>query len=302
MSESPAAPAQAIPPRAILISIVALSTPALVHLLSWPSVAQHEALLWLLVLVPVFLFAYYRGWRGTATAVAVGMVALVGIQVGLQALGRGVPDRGLLVAVVVADIAIAVGIGAVTELLHRERFRAEHLALTDELTGIPNRRYARMFLATEFAAAQRGRHVSVALFDLDGFKQFNDRYGHGRGDEVLRTFANVLAGTTRRTSLSARFGGEEFITILSSCDVKGARVFANRVREAFGEAQGNGGEVTVSVGISTFRLDQNSPDAMIAAADRALYEAKAEGRNRVCVFGMPTVAAVVGAESAGDIA
>ncbi len=273
-----------IPARALAVSFAALAVPVLVTLLSLES-SQYEALLWLLALVPALLLAYYRGWRGSAVAIALGMLVLVTIQLALLLLGRTVQDPLLLLGVVVADILIALGIGLVTELLHRDRSRAEWLALTDELTGIANRRYARIFLEREFAAAQRGRPTAIVIFDLDRFKAFNDTHGHTEGDEVLRSFARLLDESTRRTSLSARFGGEEFISILSSCDAEGALSFAHRVLDRLRAAEDGLRGVTASAGIALYDPSMDSPEAWLRAADSALYQAKIGGRNRICVFG-----------------
>lgn len=273
-----------IPPRALLLSLAALAVPVAAALYDFESAIEYEVLLWLNTLVPALLFAYYRGSQGAMLAIALGMVALVAIQIALVVRGQTVQDWRLLLVVVVADIGLAAGIGAVTERLHRDRIRSEQLALTDELTGLPNRRHARLFLETEFAAAQRDRPTAVVLFDLDRFKAFNDRWGHVRGDAVLRAFAEVLRSTTRRSSLSARYGGEEFISILSSCDEDGARAFANRVLEQFEAAQAGEPAVTASAGIATYQPGMDSPAALVQAADRALYEAKEAGRNRVEVW------------------
>ncbi len=274
-----------IPLRALVTSFGALAVPVLSSVAFSEAAAEYEVLLWLLPLVPALLLSYYRGWRGAAVAIAIGMVALVAIQLALLLLGRTVEDWSLLLGVVGADIAIAFGIGIVTELLLRERVRAERLALLDELTGIPNRRYARIFLETEFAAAQRGRPVAVVLFDLDRFKAYNDSRGHAQGDEVLRRFARILDQTTRRTSLSARFGGDEFIAILPACDAAGALTFASRVAEQLRAAQAGPEAITVSAGIAVYDPWLHSPDTLIAAADQALYQAKADGWNHVRVYG-----------------
>ena len=120
-------------------------------------------------------------------------------------LGRAVPN--LLLGVVVGYVAIALGIGWLAERLHRDRDEVEDMAFTDILTHLPNRRHATAFLQNEFAAAERGRLLSVVLFDLDGFKEFNYRHGHQAGDDALGAFADILTRLTRRMNLSARFGG-----------------------------------------------------------------------------------------------
>jgi diguanylate cyclase (GGDEF)-like protein len=159
-------------------------------------------------------------------------------------------------------------------MLHRERGRVEKLALTDELTDIPNRRHLRLYLETEFAAAQRGRPLVVVFFDLDRFKQYNDRYGHHAGDDALRLFAGVLQGQTRSMNLSGRFGGEEFVSVLSSCDVAGALVFVERIKKHLREADFPHGRITVSAGIAAYAPTMKDPDDLLRAADAVLYEAK----------------------------
>ncbi|MSR23371.1 MAG: GGDEF domain-containing protein [Gemmatimonadetes bacterium] len=151
-------------------------------------------------------------------------------------------------------------------LLHRERADVEDLALTDILTHLPNRRHARVFLENEFGAAERGRLLSVVLFDLDSFKEYNDRYGHQAGDDGLRHFAEILASTARRMNLSSRFGGEEFLTVLAGSDEEGALVFAERVREALASLRLSSGSLTVSSGVATYHPSMRSPDELIAAA------------------------------------
>ncbi|MGD2068732.1 MAG: diguanylate cyclase [Gemmatimonadota bacterium] len=273
---------RSVPIRALFLSLAALGVPV-VGALAFPSqLGEYGALLWLLALVPAFLLAYYRGWRGVATALAAGMATLSATQAAAQLLDRSVPD--LLLGVVIAYLAIALGIGWVTEMLHQEKDEVEDLAFTDLLTGLPNRRHARVFLENEFAAAQRGRLLAVVLFDLDKFKQYNDRYGHPAGDEALRTFADVLRGTTRRMNLSARFGGEEFLSVLAGSDSEGATVFAERVRTSLRNENLGADALTVSAGVAAYRPGMRSPDALLAAADDALYQAKRDGRNCVRTF------------------
>lgn len=287
MSSPPSWPKTRVPPRALIISLAALAVPVAAVLFFPPSARDYEAMLWLLALVPAFLLAYYRGWRGVAVALAAGMAALAGTQATAQALGRGVHDWPLFAAVVTAYIGIALGLGWLADRMHRDRVEAEQLALTDPLTGLPNRRHARLFLEKEFAAAQRGRELAVVLFDIDRFKDYNDRNGHAAGDAVLRGFAEVLNYTTRRMNLSARYGGEEFISMLSGSDEDGTLVFIDRVRERLRKAQLPGGSVTVSAGLATYHPGMQTADDLVAAADQALYEAKQAGRDCVRVYGRP---------------
>lgn len=269
--------------RALLICLGALAVPVIGALAFPQSLGDYGVLLWLLALVPVFLLAYYRGWRGVAVATAAGMAMLSLTQALVILLEIMPPDWWLLLGVVTAYIAIALGVGWLSETLHRERLRAEQLSLTDPLTGLPNRRYASLIIQSEFTAAQRGRPVAVVMFDLDRFKAYNDRHGHAAGDEALRALARVLAVSTRHMNLSARYGGEEFLSVLSDCDAEGALLFAERIRTGLRSARLPGGPLTVSAGVAVYREGMQSPEELLAAADRALYQAKRDGRDRASV-------------------
>ncbi|HSM06143.1 MAG TPA: diguanylate cyclase [Longimicrobiales bacterium] len=271
-----------IPRRAYVASALAILIPVVGALALPDRLGEHGALLWLLPLVPAFLLAYYRGWRGVGTALAVGMAALAITQALASWQLLMVPD--MLLGVVIAYLALSMAVGLLAESMHRDRDAVEDMAFTDLLTRLPNRRHADVFLENEFAAAQRGRTLSVVLFDLDGFKRYNDTYGHQAGDEAIRVFADVLARTTRRMNLSARFGGEEYVSVLAGSDSEGAMVFAERVRMAFRAQHVGDPPLTVSAGVATFHPGMSSPDEILAAADQALYQAKREGRNCVRLY------------------
>jgi diguanylate cyclase (GGDEF)-like protein len=272
-----------IPTRSLVTSGAAFAVPVLASVLAPDSFHEYTLLLWLLAVVPSFLLAYHRGWKGAALALAGGMAVLSTSQAILLFMGRQVDNWFFLLAMVVLFTGIALGVGLVTELLHRAREEAAEQALTDELTGLPNRRYARLFLDKEFEAARRGRALTVVLFDLDRFKDYNDTYGHAAGDEALRTFGHTLGGTTRKMNLSARFGGEEFLSVVSSAEIAGAMVFAERVRNTLALQQPPQGHLTVSAGMAVYEPGMKSPDELVAAADRALYLAKAAGRDCIRV-------------------
>lgn len=298
---------RSVPPRALVLSLAALLVPVLGALQVPEALGEYGALLWLLALVPGFLLAYHRGWRGVATSLAVGMATLSLTQAAALWLQRPIPD--ILLGVVVAYLAIALGLGWLAEKLHKDRGRVEDMAFTDILTRLPNRRHARLFLENEFAAAERGRHLSVVLFDLDHFKSYNDRHGHPAGDAALKAFADLLERTTRRMDLSGRFGGEEFISVLAGTDTEGGLVFAERIRSALSRTElDTGTTLTVSAGVATYHPSMRSPDELLAAADHALYQAKGEGRNCVRLFGhsimdhaLPSPDAAEGlAEALGD--
>lgn len=151
----------------------------------------------------------------------------------------------------------------------------EARSLTDPLTGLPNRRHLQMHLDRELAAAFRGRRLSVVLFDLDNFKEYNDTLGHLAGDRVLREVGRILAEETRAMNLAARFGGDEFISVLSDTDPEGAQLHATRVAARIATAEELAPhEITVSFGLAHFTAGMKSVDDLIGAADDALYRQK----------------------------
>ncbi|MDH4172859.1 MAG: GGDEF domain-containing protein, partial [Betaproteobacteria bacterium] len=142
-----------------------------------------------------------------------------------------------------------------------------------------------------------GAAFSLAIFDLDRFKQLNDRYGHPAGDQVLKAFADVLRSSIRKHDTVGRYGGEEFALLMPQTGMDTAVRVAERIRRAL-ETRGVSVEVgridvTVSGGVATFGIDGDDWDALLSAADTALYEAKRAGRNRIATAhaGAPSVAA-----------
>jgi diguanylate cyclase (GGDEF)-like protein len=266
-----------IPPRVLLLSFSALALPVLAAVFL-PRLAAGDLglLIWLTALAPGFLLSYYRGWHGASLALGLGMAVLVLTQVALLLAGVRISSWSLLAAIVFVYVAVSLGIGWVTELLHYERRSAERMALTDTVTGMPNRRHAVVFVETAFAAAQRGIPFTIILFDLDGFKQYNDSRGHVAGDEALRTFARVLLKTTRRMNLSSRWGGDEFLSLLADTPLEGGRIVAERVLSEIHQAFPDG-SITASAGVARYRRGMENPARLLAAADRAMYQAKAAG-------------------------
>ena len=272
-----------VPARALFISVAALAIPLAVTTLAPELLAQeYELLIWLPALIPAFLLTYYRGWSGASFALVGGMATLVMSQIFLSVSARQAPNWPVLLVLIGVLLAICLGVGWFGELLLRARRRAEAVALRDPLTGLPNRGHLRLFLDTAFGSAERGGHLTVVIFDLDRFKAVNDTHGHAAGDEALVAFAELLRKHTRRSDLSARFGGEEFVAVLTGPGgAPGARIFAERVREALKGTQFRWGRVTASAGIAVYEPSFGSPDMVLAEADRALYQAKEAGRDRV---------------------
>lgn len=157
----------------------------------------------------------------------------------------------------------------------------------DALTGLRSRRYSTDVLAIEFLRARRYETpLAVLMADLDHFKEVNDRWGHPAGDAVLRGVAGTLVEGLRATDTAGRYGGEELLVVMPQNDASGAAVLAERWRRAVEERSflapcGAAIKVTLSIGIAAYADDLDGPDDLIAAADRQLYLAKKNGRNRV---------------------
>jgi diguanylate cyclase (GGDEF)-like protein len=198
------------------------------------------------------------------------------------------------IAISVATGVLCIGLLWLTWLLCRElrlRHNAEQelaqLAATDALTGVANRRMLDQTLRHEWFRAQRsGKPLSVLMIDADHFKAFNDQHGHQAGDDALRALAKVIDEHVRRpTDLVARYGGEEFSVILAETDSAGAQQIAEHIRSAVEQlpfVAGVESPITVSIGISTWTpTTDTSLEQLLFAADKALYQAKESGRNRV---------------------
>lgn len=158
-------------------------------------------------------------------------------------------------------------------------------ALTDGLTGCHNRRSFEMQLERDLHLATRMRQpLSLIMIDLDNFKHINDRAGHGTGDVALRIVADSLKAELRVVDSAARFGGDEFVIILPQADTEGALIVAERLRRRIAETEIVGyGPTTASIGLASFPVHASSRDLLVVAADRALYQAKHSGRNRIHV-------------------
>ena len=193
-----------------------------------------------------------------------------------------------------ATSVLCLGILWLTGLLCRElrrRQRAEDqlacLAATDGLTGLDNRRQLDAAMETEWSRAHRsGKPLSMLMIDVDHFKAFNERHGHQGGDQALRKVAQTIADNIRRPGdMAARYGGEEFVVVLPETDSKGALVLAENVRKAIESMPpfpGDEQPITVSIGVASQMVHSGDKlAAFFGIADKALYQAKNNGRNRV---------------------
>ena len=172
--------------------------------------------------------------------------------------------------------------------LRKMQKELERLAHTDALTGLYNRRIFMQRLNEEIERVRRHRSgMSVLIFDLDHFKRVNDTFGHDMGDVVLQTVAKIADQVKRTSDVAARLGGEEFALLLPETDQQGAVQLAQRLRKAieghsFVSPGGAPVEVTASLGVATTTVDKVASENLLNKADRALYRAKNNGRNRVC--------------------
>lgn len=169
--------------------------------------------------------------------------------------------------------------------------RLQSLSTTDALTGLWNRRHLDQTLAAELERARRyGLDLSVLLFDIDHFKSFNDTHGHDQGDRVLKAVAAATAAVVRQVDVACRYGGEEFVVILPGTAAAGAMEIAERLRAAIAALDVDGLKVTATIGVADrAELAAERPATLLEAADRALYEGKRGGRNRV-VRALPAAA------------
>jgi diguanylate cyclase (GGDEF)-like protein len=163
-------------------------------------------------------------------------------------------------------------------------------SLSDPLTGLYNRRFFMSALANEIARAKRRNYqISVVIMDIDHFKQYNDTFGHEAGDQILQKLAGILRKHFRESDIICRYGGEEFIVFLSEIGLKDAKRRCEKLLELIREelllpALPKARKVTVSIGIAVFPKHGRSAKQLINKADKALYEAKSNGRNQIKVF------------------
>ena len=165
------------------------------------------------------------------------------------------------------------------------------MSLTDPLTGLHNRRYLEARMFEEVSRAKRYNHaMSFMMIDIDDFKLYNDHHGHQAGDRALEITAHCLTSTVRKIDVAARYGGEEFSILMPQTSLQEASVIADRIRRTIaGTAYPKGdkqplGAVTVSLGLSTFSSVLDSSEKVVRAADRALYHAKRQGKNRAYAY------------------
>jgi len=226
-------------------------------------------LLVVITLVAYWLAALIARPLGRLTSAAA-KVSAGDLSVGLPAAGGG--EVGYLTQV----------FNTMVESLRKNREELERMSTTDQLTGLGNRRHLMNLLPQEMERARRAaKPFSILMLDVDHFKKYNDTHGHQAGDDVLARVSMVLRDSIRPYDCAARFGGEEFLIVLSGASLEHARECAERIREQVRAQRFDGGPVTVSIGIAEYPFHGDTVDAVIGQADAALYEAKRAGRDRV---------------------
>lgn len=256
------------------------------------------------ILSPVMMFGIFGlSARQMKANFAFALLCLA-VGMGLVAWTEGARYRPLLelaygvmfVLVLAGSTFVGLRIQHVRQRLQRQKYalgaaleRINHLAAHDDLTGLLNRRRMSEVVQAERERCVRSRRPLVlALLDLDFFKLVNDRYGHAAGDAVLCAFAGRVLDNLRSTDVLARWGGEEFLLLLPETSLDGALVLLERVRREVAElcVETANGEIrlTVSIGVAAGRV-QETMEQVLEHADEALYQAKAQGRDRVVVYG-----------------
>jgi diguanylate cyclase (GGDEF)-like protein len=229
---------------------------------------------------PVLLWAAFRLGRRIASA-AILLLAAISIFGTLQGHGpflSATPFASLVVVLSFLAITstMTMSLAALASEYSVAEAQLRELVVTDPLTGLPNYRRLLEVLGTEIARANRYKQqFAVVFFDMDGLKRINDEHGHLTGSRAVCRLAETLRAACRTTDTAARYGGDEFVTVLSETDLEGARVVVRRVDERLADDPDQP-SLSVSAGIAIYPRDGGTPTTLLSAADRALYAVKAE--------------------------
>lgn len=236
---------------------------------------------------PVLTTAYFLGRRDLAWAIPSFSTFLLAAL--LLNPGAG-GDLRMFLPTQAVIVVVSLLVLVLRERVDRLVGDLEYTASTDMLTNLPNRRTFTAAFDRELERSRRSETpLALAVFDLDHFKQINDKLGHAEGDRALQRFSDVLRNECRVVDVPARVGGEEFALLLSNADAEGARVFAQRLIDRLKEVTANDpAPLSVSVGVTEVSSAADTQDVLLLAADRALYEAKNTGRGRVVVARVAT--------------
>lgn len=233
-----------------------------------------------LLILPLFQYLLRYGRKVAlhyvlASAVAIGYICLAHYQVH--------PANHFIVAVVM--FLIAYNEGMLVQQNKELRKQLLNLVIYDELTGLYNFRFFTQAIERELSRSDRyGYQLTLLLIDTDNFKKINDNYGHDKGNEVLKGLAEIIMDCIRDSDYAARYGGEEFVVILPQTSLEEGYVVAERLRQKISHCSFDFGNVTVSIGVSTYPQPSTGRDMLVQHADMAMYEAKNKGKNRVVVY------------------
>jgi putative two-component system response regulator len=273
---------ESLPVGVVALSLAGLAIPAVAVPALPEEAARLVALLaWIPALLPGLLLARRRRWRKIAWALGGGAAALAAGQLAVLATGIGPPRWELVLVATTTLLTTCLGAGWLAGRLARERSLGARAALVDSLTGLPSRRHASLVLDHAWTRAARNGELAVVFFDVDDLRAVNDEQGAGEGDRVVTTLGRILQEGTGRLDLSARWGGEKFMTVLTGSTMDEAARFAETIRARFAAEDFGWGRMTASAGVSAMEEGMGSPEVLVAAADRALHQAKALGRDQV---------------------
>ncbi len=253
---------------------------------------QLVALLWACILLANARVIWRNGPEDFATRYTVVVMLMHATIITLRLLATLLPlaNEGLLTPTRVQTIyvvgnalmIIALALGLILLAAERVRGELEHLATRDTLTGAMTRRVLIDAGGQELERCRRhGRSMALIVMDIDHFKEVNDTHGHQTGDRVLVDFVGRVASLLRRPDLLVRFGGEEFVVLLPETTLEDALAVAARILARVAQPQDDLPGITVSIGVTTNQPDDTKIDTLLTRADRALYQAKVEGRNRI---------------------
>jgi diguanylate cyclase (GGDEF)-like protein len=232
-----------------------------------------------LLCLPVLLWVAFRLGRRPAVAalLAIATFAIAGTLNGYGPFVRSTPflSLGVVQLFMAITAMMTISLSALASEFAVAEAQLRELVVTDPLTGLPNYRRLLEVLSQEIARADRhGTEIAVVFFDMDGLKDINDAHGHLVGSRAVCRFAETLRAACRTTDTAARYGGDEFVAVLSETSQEGARLVVRRINERLAE-EWDGPAVAVSAGIAVYPGDGGTPTTLLSAADRALYVAKA---------------------------
>lgn len=201
---------------------------------------------------------------------------------GLLFINKNSDEQNTLIPVVAETVSLAIANIRLKELLHSQSIR-------DPLTGLLNRRFLDEFMIKQIGQAKRTKTPLVfIMLDIDNFKAINDSFGHEIGDYVLSRMGNLLPSLVREGDLACRYGGEEFLIVLPNCDLKNAKLFAEKIRNKVNRMriviEARVSNIAISLGVAIYPSDGSSLKELVDAADQALYAAKKQGKNKTIMF------------------